>query len=170
MITKRQAIAAAPASLLAAATTSSKESMAQTIEGTPRPADLAPEIMAIVETVFKAFNSKDFESFKSVYGNNVVVVDGFAPYRWTGENALKEWWDEGEEWDKRFAVEKRDLAYKGILASGVLGPRGYTSISAVFTMTLKDGKSIVRPGILALTYAKLDEGWKVDGQAWGRLS
>ena len=170
MITKRQAVTVAPVSLLVAASTFAKSASAQTIEGALRPKDLPPEIMALVDTVYKGFNSKDFDLFKSAYAGDVVIIDGFAPYRWTGPSAVKEWWDNGEEWDKKFAVEKGDLAYKGILAWGVAGARGYASSSAVFTMTLKDGKSIVRPGILTLTFAKLDQGWKADGQAWGRLS
>lgn len=144
--------------------------MAQTIEGTPRPQDVPPEMIDIIDTVFRGFNSKDLNSFKGVYASNLVIIDGYAPYLWTGQTAVTDWWAEGEEWDKNLGVEKAELTNKGILAWGVSGARGYTSISAVLTFTFKDGRSMVRPGILTLTFAKLDEAWKADGQAWGRLS
>src|SRR5262249_1261822 len=100
----------------------------------------------------------------------MVVIDGFAPYRWVGVNAIADWWTDAEAWAKDGGVEKEHLAYDGIGAGGLVGPRAYSSISATLTITLKSGDVIVRPGILTFTFAQLDEGWKAEGHAWGRLS
>jgi hypothetical protein len=67
-------------------------------------------------------------------------------------------------------VEKEYLAYNGMTAWGLSGARAYASISATLTITLKNGTQITRPGILTFTFAKLNEGWKAEGHAWGRLS
>jgi ketosteroid isomerase-like protein len=101
-----------------------------------------------IDTIFKAFNSKDSALLYSVYAGNLVVIDGFAPYRWIGPDAVAEWWTDAETWAKDLGVEKEDLAFSGIRAWGLVGNRAYASISATLTITLKKGDPIVRPGIL----------------------
>ena len=46
------------------------------------------EIVTVIDTVFNAFNSKDFALLQSVYGDNLVIIDGFGRYRWVGPKAL----------------------------------------------------------------------------------
>jgi hypothetical protein len=77
MITKRKAITLIPASL-ATASSFSKFGVAQTQKEPPA------EIMTLIDTVFKAFNTKDCALLYSAYVGNLVVIDGFAPYRWVG--------------------------------------------------------------------------------------
>ena len=132
--------------------------------------ELPNEIAALIETVFEAFNSKNPTLFKSVYGGDVVVIDGFAPFRWIGPNALAEWWADAEKWAKGGGVQKEQLVSNGILAAGLSGDRAYASIAAILTITLKKGEPIVRPGTLTFTFAKLGAAWKAEGHAWGRLS
>lgn len=170
MFTRRQAVIGGPATLLVGASIFTKAGMAQTNEGTPAPKDVPPEMMAIMEKIAKGFSNKDFELFKSVYASDLVIIDVFPRYRWTGQTATTDYWADIFEFFRKFKVEREEFVLKEILAWGVSGDRGYTSISAVLTIMLKDGKSIVRPGIFALTYAKLDGSWKVDGQSWGRSS
>jgi hypothetical protein len=71
---------------------------------------------------------------------------------------------------KEGGVEKEYLAYNGMPAWGLSGARAYASISATLTITLKNGTQITRPGTRTFTFAKLNEGWKAEGHAWGRLS
>jgi hypothetical protein len=97
-----------------------------------------------------AFNSKDFALLKRIYGDNLVIV--------------------AVTWAKDGGVESEHLSSQGIRAWGVSGDRAYASISATLTITLKRGEPIIRPGILTFTFGKLDEGWKAEGHAWGRLS
>ncbi|MGH7845570.1 MAG: YybH family protein [Candidatus Binatia bacterium] len=134
------------------------------------PEELPGELKAQIDTVFKAFNSKNSTLFNSVYGGDLVVIDGFAPFRWTGPNALIQWWADAEKWAEDLGVEKEELAFNGILAWGLKGNRAYASISATLTITLKKGESITRPGTLTYTFVKLGDVWKAEGHAWGRLS
>jgi len=163
MITKRKAITMVPAGL-AVASTFPKFAVAQT------PKEPPAEITALIDTIFRAFNSKDSALLYSAYAGNLVVIDGFAPYRWIGPNAVAELWTDAEAWAKDLGVEKEHLAYDGMRAWGLVGNRAYASISATLTITLKTGDPIVRSGILTFTFAKLDHGWKAEGHAWGRLS
>ncbi|PWT94595.1 MAG: hypothetical protein C5B55_02390 [Blastocatellia bacterium] len=132
-----------------------------------RPPD---EIIALIDTVFTAYNSKNLALISGVYGNEVVIVDGFAPFRWSGPNALNNWWTDAERWLQAGGVEHEHLANEGVKAWGLSGDRAYASISAILTITLKKGEQIIRPGTLTYSFAKTGEGWKAEGHTWGRLS
>lgn len=166
MLTRRKAIALFPTSMVAASAFP-QFGAAQTGARAPGPpADIATPI----DTVFNAFNNKDFTLLKSVYAGNLVIIDGFAPYRWIGPNALDEWWVDAEKWAKDGGVESEHLSSQGILAWGVAGARAYASTSAILTIKLDKGEPIIRPGNLTFTFGKLGEAWKAEGHAWGRLS
>ncbi|MFT3878488.1 MAG: nuclear transport factor 2 family protein [Gemmatales bacterium] len=128
------------------------------------------EIMDLINGVFKAYCNKDFDLFNSIYAGNVVIVDGFAPYRWTGTDALAKWWADVEVWVKAGGVKEEHLAFEGVRAWGVEGDRAYASTSATLTVKLNQGESIVRPGTLIFTFARQGNVWKAEGHTWGRLN
>jgi hypothetical protein len=132
--------------------------------------NLPREVTAHIGRVFEAYSGKNFPLLKSVYRGNLVIVDGFAPFRWAGVNALDKWWADVKKWVKAGGVEKEHLAYEGIHAWGLSGNRAYATISATLTITLSHGKPIVRPGILTLTFARRGKAWKADGHTWSRLN
>ena len=45
----------------------------------------------------------------------------------------------------------------------------YAVVLGTLTVTIK-GQSVVRTGTLAYTFAKRDDIWKIEAQAWGRTS
>jgi ketosteroid isomerase-like protein len=149
MITKRKAITLIPASL-ATASSFSKFGVAQTQKEPPA------EIMTLIDTVFNAFNTKDCALLYSAYVGNLVVIDGFAPYRWVGPDAVAEWWTDAEAWAKEGGVEKEHLAYDGIRAWGLVG--AYASKAATLTITLKKGDSIHPTGYPYLHVRKAGQG------------
>jgi ketosteroid isomerase-like protein len=165
-ITRRKAIASLPTGM-AAVSGFSEFAAAQGTQNGPAP---PVDIVALIDTVFKAYTSHDFTSLKTVYGDNLTIIDGFAPYHWIGPNALDKWWADAEKWNKDMGVESEDLSSEGIRAWVVSGDRAYASISATLRIKLKQGQSLTRPGILVLTFGKLGEMWKADGQAWARVS
>lgn len=132
--------------------------------------ELPDEIMALINTLFSAYGGKDFALLKSVYGDDVVIVDGFSPFRWTGPNALDSWWADVKAWVKAGGVEHEHLAFEKVRAWGASGERAYVSMSATLTISLVTGDPIVRPGILTTTYARRSGVWKAEGHTWGRLS
>jgi ketosteroid isomerase-like protein len=129
-----------------------------------------PEIMALINTSLDAFNRKDSIGFNSAYGGDVVIVDGFAPFRWIGPGAEARWWADAETWAKEGGVLKEHISIEEVRHSEVSGNRAYAVLSATLTITLKAGESIVRPGILVYTFARQGDVWKAEGHTWGRLS
>ena len=132
--------------------------------------ELPDGIKVLIDTVFTAYNSKNRDLMSGIYGNDVVIVDGFAPFRWSGPTAFNNWWADAEKWLHTGGVEKEHLSNQGIMAWGLSGDRAYASISEILTITLKKGEQIIRPGTLTYSFAKTGEGWKAEGHTWGRLS
>src|SRR5215471_4244711 len=112
------------------------------------------DIIALINTVFDAFNTRNPALMRAVYADDVVIVDGFAPFRWIGTNALNDWWADAEKWALDGGVENEHLANQGVLAWGLSGNRAYVSISAILTITLKKGERIIRPGTLTYSFTR----------------
>ena len=128
------------------------------------------QITSLINTALDAFNRKDAATFNSVFGGEVVIIDGFAPFRWIGPDAASRWWDDAETWAKAGGVEKEHISIDGMRYCEASATRAYAVLSATLTITLKAAEPIVRSGILVYTFARHDDAWKAEGHAWGRLS
>lgn len=133
------------------------------------PNEPPAEIKALIHTVLGGFNSKDSVLYNSAFSGDAVVIDGIAPYRWTGPNAQARWFSDAEKWVHDFGVENERIVSDRIVHAAVAGTHAYVVLSATLFFTLK-GQNGSRPGILTFTFAKQGNTWKVESQAWGRLS
>jgi ketosteroid isomerase-like protein len=128
------------------------------------------EIKALIETVLGGFNGKDSALYNSAFSEDVVVIDGIAPYRWTGPNAQARWFSDAEKWVHDFGVENETLVYDRVVHAAVVGAHACVVLSATLLFRLKSGQSGSNPGILTFTLTKQVNEWKVESQAWARLS
>ena len=128
------------------------------------------EIKAVINTVLGGFNNKDAVLYNSAFSVDAVVIDGIAPYRWTGPNAAARWFSDAEKWVHEFGVENENIACDRIVHVSVAGTHAYVVLSAMLSFSLKGGQTGSRPGILTFTFGKDGDKWKVESQAWGRLS
>jgi hypothetical protein len=103
-----------------------------------------------------------------VFGDTAIIIDGIAPYRWLNPNAPAKWMADVEKWREDLGVTKEHLSYE-MGFWNVEGSSAYAVISGTLTVTIK-GQSIVRTGTLAYTFARHDDVWKIEAQAWGRTS
>ena len=60
------------------------------------PNEPPAEIKAVIDKVLGGFNNKDSVLYNSAFGGDAVVIDGIAPYRWTGSNAQARWLSDAE--------------------------------------------------------------------------
>ena len=70
--------------------------------GSPRPAarhtlemtlaDKPPrEIQTLIDNHINGFNTHNNKLFLSVFGEDAIIIDGIAPYRWMNPNAPANW-------------------------------------------------------------------------------
>lgn len=136
----------------------------------PMPNEPPAEIKAVIDTVLDGFNNKDSVLYNSAFSRDAIVIDGIAPYRWTGPNAPARWFSDAEKWVHEFGVENENIACDKIVHAAVVGTHAYVVLSATLSFSLKGGQTGSRPGILTFTFGKQGDKWKVESQSWGRLS
>ena len=127
------------------------------------------EIKALIDTVLEGFNSKNASLYESAFDGEVVIIDGIAPYRWTGPNAQGRWFADAEKWAHELGVANENIAYDSVVHAQVDGTQAYAVLSATPSFALK-GQRASRRGILTFTFGKHGDKWRIESQAWGRLS
>ena len=68
------------------------------------------EIKAVADSVLGAFNSKNSKLFNDSFASEVAIIDGFAPFRWTGPNAQARWWADAERWGEQLGVSSERIS------------------------------------------------------------
>ncbi len=126
------------------------------------------EIQALIETLIKGFNEQNVDLFSSVFGEETIIIDGIAPFRWLYPNAPAKWLADVDKWRKEFEVTHEQLSYE-MTFSNVDGSHAYAVTACSLEVTSK-GQTAARTGTLAFTFAKNDGEWKIESQAWGRTS
>ena len=125
-------------------------------------------IQTLIDAHINGFNTQDNDLFASAFGDTAIIIDGIAPYRWLNPNAPANWLADVEKWRENLGVTYEQLSYE-MGFWNVEGSSAYAVISGTLTVTMK-GKSVVRTGTLAYTFANHDGVWKIEAQAWGRTS
>ena len=137
---------------------------------TSMPNEPPAEIKSLIDTVLGGFNGKNSAQYASAFSEDAVVIDGMAPYRWTGPNAPARWFSDAEKWAHDLGVENERITCDSIVHSSVVATNAYVVLAATLSISLKGGQTSSRAGILTFTFAKRGDKWKAESQAWGRLS
>lgn len=126
------------------------------------------EIETLIKNHIDGFNSANVDRFVSVFGDTAIIIDGIAPYRWLNPNAPANRLADVEKWRLDLGVTYEHLSYE-MGFWNVEGSHAYAVVSGTLTVTIK-GQDVVRTGTLAYTFAKHGDAWKIEAQAWGRLT
>jgi hypothetical protein len=116
------------------------------------PKDPPAEIKAAIDTLLGGFNKKGAALYSSAFSADAVVVDGMAPYRWTGPNSPGRWFADAEKWAHEVGVADESLGDQKVVHAEVVGARAYVALAATLSFKLK-GQPHSRPGILTFTLA-----------------
>jgi hypothetical protein len=95
--------------------------------------------------VLGGFTSKDSALYNSAFGKNAVVIDGIAPYRWSGPNAQAQWFSDAEKWVHDFGVENENIVCDRIVHATVVGTHAYVVLSAMLFFNFKKARAAVAP-------------------------
>jgi hypothetical protein len=134
----------------------------------PVPNEPPAEIRALIDAPINGFNTHNSDLFLDVFGDTAIIVDGIAPHRWLNPNAPANCLVDVEKCRKELGVTKEHLSYE-MGFWNVEGSSAYAVISGTLTVTIK-GQAVVQTGTFAYTFANPDGVWKIEAQAWGRLS
>ena len=134
------------------------------------PSKLPAEIKVLIDAVLGGFNAMDSVRYSSAFSGDAVIIDGIAPYRWTGPNAPARWFSDGEKWVHDFGVVNENIVCDRTVHASIARTHAYVVLSGSLSFNLKGGQSGSKPGILTFTFAKQGDKWKVESQTWSRLT
>ena len=85
------------------------------------PKEPPAEIKAAIDTLLDGFNKKDAGLYSRAFTADAVVVDGMAPYRWTGPNSPGRWFADAEKRAHELGVADESLGDQKVVHAEVVG-------------------------------------------------
>ncbi len=128
-----------------------------------------PAVLATVDAALSAAQSGDIARLRDQYAPDCVFVDEFAPFRWTGPNALDAYmasagqmYQETQHGEVRMNVSPPAYVY-------VSGDAAYVAEPLSEKATVR-GQPYESTGVLTFTLARTGQGWKITSQTWTKAS
>jgi ketosteroid isomerase-like protein len=131
------------------------------------PAALAP--IAPIAAFVKTSNAGDRSAFLALFAPDAVIVDDFAPHRFSAPSAAAHWYDgfaadaATQHQDNGTIVAHAPSAYH------VTGRHAWASIQLDYRYT-HNGHAELETGSLIFTLREIGATWKIDSMSWARLT
>lgn len=126
-----------------------------------------PDVLATVNTALSAAQAGDVAKLREQYAPDCVFIDEFAPFRWSGEHALDDYFASA----MRMYQETQHGAVKMTLKPPayvyVSGDDAYVVEPLSEKATVK-GKAYRSAGLLTFTLVRRDQVWKITSQSWSK--
>jgi ketosteroid isomerase-like protein len=113
-------------------------------------------------TLFTAGMNGDAKSLAAAHTASPTVVDEFAPFRWSGPEALKTWMGDFFKFAGPQGVVGATADIGAPEALNVVGDKAYATAAVTLTFKLKDGSQVATLGQFALVLVKDGGAWKID--------
>ena len=125
------------------------------------------EVLATVNTALSAAQAGDVAKLREQYAPDCVFIDEFAPFRWSGEHALDDYFASA----MRMYQETQHGAVKMTVSPPayvyVSGDDAYVIEPLSEKATVK-GKAYKSAGLLTFTLVRRDHLWKITSQIWSK--
>jgi uncharacterized protein (TIGR02246 family) len=158
MKTQRSSLTAV-AGALAAATLSVSAHASQP------PADDRSQVVAVVQHIMEAFNKGDTATLKSLFEDDVSIVDDMPPFVWRGHGAIDAWLGDADK-DTQLNKDTEAVSILGPPAFlRVEGDRAYASFPDHFGYK-RGGRQIREAGAVTFVLRRTDAGWRAISVAY----
>jgi ketosteroid isomerase-like protein len=124
-----------------------------------------PEVLATVDAALHAGLSGDVRKLLDQYAPDCTFIDEFAPFYWTGPNAIQSYLASGGRM-------YQETQHKGDKATFEPPSFVYVSADRAFVVEPLSGTATVRgkpyavQGAFTFTLARVDGRWKITSQTW----
>jgi ketosteroid isomerase-like protein len=127
------------------------------------------EVTAVVDAALSAPLQGDMARFRDQYAPDCVFVDEFAPFLWTGPNALDRWLTSGGQMYQETEHRDGKAAFGPPLYVYVRGDRAFVVEPVKGEATIR-GKPYAQQGAFAFSLARTGGRWKITSQTWTKAS
>jgi hypothetical protein len=127
------------------------------------------EVMATVDAAVSAAQSGNLRKLRDQYATDCVFIDEFAPFHWSGPNAIDNYlasaarmYKQTQHGDVRMTVRPPIYVY-------VSGDDAYL-VEPLSEKAIIRGKAYKSTGFLTFTLARISHVWKITSQIWSKTS
>ena len=124
-----------------------------------------PEVEATVDAALRAAMVGDIPKLVAAYAPGCVFVDEFAPFFWSGPDAMRDYFTAGG----RMYQETQHRDDKPVFSPAsyvyVSGDHAFVVEKVSGTATVR-GKPYAEEGAFAFSLARIDGRWKITSQTW----
>lgn len=130
----------------------------------------ADDAAAPVRQFIDGFNGGDTKSAFAAYApGDIVIIDEFAPFRWTGPRAAQQWAADYGKHAKATGVTGGKVSYGKPTRQEVAGDTGYVIVPTVYSYKEK-GRAMAEEGSITASVRRAPDGWKLTGWTWSGVA
>lgn len=119
----------------------------------------------MVTATLDKFNKGDSAAFFAAHTADSMIVDEFAPYRWTGTHAAESWAADYERDARARGITDGRVDYGQPIRATVAGSHAYVVLPTTYRFR-QHGKPMREDGQMTFALAHLGEGWKIAEWTW----
>jgi ketosteroid isomerase-like protein len=126
------------------------------------------DVMATLKGFVTAFNAGDTTAAANACAAETSIIDEFPPHEWHGAGACMKWMHDWSADADKNGITDAVVALGKPTHVDVTGKVAYVVAPADYTFKMK-GKTVKERGsILAVSFIKTDNGWKMTGWSWAK--
>jgi ketosteroid isomerase-like protein len=126
-------------------------------------------VMQPVNALLAAANADDAAAMDRYVTGDAIVVDDFAPYRWTGPHAARQWWTDIDALFAKVGITQVHATASPVTQYSVSPDEAYVVVPLSVSYLLK-GKAAGNTGLWTCVVHRYGASWKVAVAAWGTLT
>lgn len=134
---------------------------AQTKE--PSSAMMAPVYAAVIG------ETGAVEMLTNAYTSDPTIVDEFAPYEWSGPNAVRQYASDLHAWLRAGNLKSVHVTFDAVRFWDTKGDRAWITMPATFSFTI-NGKLGSESGTYAFVLVRINGAWKAKSSSWATTS
>ncbi|WP_353226894.1 hypothetical protein [Novosphingobium sp.] len=125
-------------------------------------------ITAVINGIADSLNVLDVPKFAGLHIDTPTILDEFAPFAWSGKDAVKAWLGDFGAWAKASDVAGTHVTFGAPGAMNLAGDRAYATVPSTITFTSKAGVATATLGQFAFLLVRQGSTWKIAGWAYTR--
>ena len=124
------------------------------------------DVMTPIKQFIDGFNSGNTKSAYAAYASgDILIIDEFAPHRWTGPHAAQEWAAAYEKHASATGVSDGSVKYGEPTRSEIEGDVAYVIVPTVYNYK-QDGRPTTEEGQMTFVLHGSAAGWKISSWTW----
>lgn len=122
-------------------------------------------IEAVIREHCHALKVGDIGAMTNIWEHTATVIDGFAPFIWSGPGALHAWWSQAQALLKPAGIDTIETDLKGWQRFSIQGDHAFV-VAAATAWLLSPAMSLKATGTTSFILHRTDANWRIVSWSW----